>query len=622
MSRTMRSEILSLELARAKSRIHSFTATAIAATVKSLDKLIDTSPAPLPDSFLDEQDRLEDEAKVLTTGLDGFLDGMVKQWRSSDDLHWRARKVEEDAHLVQRDVEEALLKLPRRRLADEFEARQEDSKRTLDDAEEQLERAGVLVMPSHSTCPEQAEENQRLLAALQASFRAAKNELDASKRLVQRYRFAAETLERAATIRAQMEESAVELERFLVEEAQLDGRPNLADDQCLRPLPSASTFDERSADLARNATAVLASTPQLLRDASSVVVDLGKAGIDPNIRQATKETMQRLRDGQAGAQERLSALEMARTRLGAARALAAALDVCDQRLGEATATALRTLQTSSWSGNAPPPADPPNPSSEPLRIDFDAALSSPLVDAAIHLQPHHPSLLSHFQSRASLLRSRFADLLHLEHVEEGVRAQALATTAMLEDLQSVDEQLQGLALEVESSLTRARAEWGEGELHDRRADLEKQASRLGAELEAFVGQVHGRVPFLAAATTTDDSPAPASSTPADSASFPSCLAALASSASHVPVSVSSPVDLVSLDSTVREAINESSCSTSGRLDEVKRLLASLEHQQQAFNWDVEREKVEQELLTVEGEVEQVRRDFENRGGDGEGEPPR
>lgn len=612
MSRTMRSEILSLELARSKSRLHAFTSSTIPSTTKSLDKLIDTSPAPLPDSFLDEQDRLEDSAKELLQGLDGFLVDMVKQWRASDELYWKARKLQEAAETVEREVEEAVLKLPQRSLAEAFETRERAMRCDLEEGQLQLARGGVVPTPTHGAAPEQVVENARLLGALRESFASAATALDSSRRNIQRYRFASETLECAQTIRAEMERSAVALEHFVTEAAQLAGPPSLDDERCLPPTPSELAFEAQYDSLSTNISPLLASAPQLFRDASSTIVDLNRAGIDPNIRHATKQTMQRMRDAQVAAQQSLKDDGERRARLGAARALVRALEEAEDRVSEARAVTLGAIEASRWSPSSPPSPPPLDTLLEVLHRSLDSSLSSSLANASKLLPGSHPTLHDHLQTRASNLSSRFADVHRLSTVASHLRAQSLATRAVLSDVNDVEDALRELSNGVTSDLVRSRADWAEGELDARRLEVEKGMKAVDARLTSLIDVVHTRILFLATSSTF------LISSPVEPSSLPPCLTSLPPP-SPPPEPTPLPFDLSQSDQAARTAVNEATAAASGRLEELRRLLALLEHQQQAFAWDSKCCEAEDELEIHEAESAELRKRFDGKDSDDEGE---
>ncbi|ORY63821.1 hypothetical protein BCR35DRAFT_326628 [Leucosporidium creatinivorum] len=615
MSRTMRSEILSLELARSKSRIHALTSNTIPTTAKSLDKLIDTSPAPLPDSFLDEQDRLEDSAKELTQGLDGFLADMVKQWRFSDELFWKARKVQERAETVERDIEEALLKLPERSLAEAFESREPALRNALSDAQNQLARTGALPTPSHGAAPEQVLENERLLEALRQSLTSAGDALDSSRERLATYRFAIETLERAKALRAEMERSAVAFEHFVAEEAQLAGRPDLNDQRCLSPNPSEIAFDASYTSLSTSLSPFLASAPQLLRDASSVIVDLNKAGIDPNIRRATKETMQRMRDAQAAAQRRIKDEMERKARSEAARALAKELKEAEERVTEARRVIFDTLNASRWIPGARLPSPPPlNRLLDDLRLALDSSLSSPLTHASTILHDPHPPLHSHLQTRASSLRYQFADLSRLRDVALSLHSQSLAATSVLSDVKGVDDSLAEVSSQLTSDLAKSRADWDEGEMDARRAKVEEELETTDSRLHDLIGKAHTRIPFLAPASPPTDFSPPSSSP--EPPSLPSCLVNL-SDHTPPPEPTPLPLNLWQQDADVRIAVNEATAAASGRLEELRRLLALLEHQQQAFAWDSEHSDFEVRLDTLDKESKELQSRFDDKSDDAE-----
>lgn len=615
MSRTMRSEILSLELARSKSRIHALTSTAIPSTAKSLDKLIDTSPAPLPDSFLDEQDRLEDSAKELTHGLDSFLVDMVKQWRGSDDLFWKARKVQEAAETVEREVEEALLKLPQRSLVEAFEDRDRTLRRDLEEGQARLARKGVVPTPRHGAAPEQVVENEQLLAALTQSIASAGDALTSYRERVQRYRFAFQTLERAQAIRVEMERSAIAFEHFVAEAAQLAGRPNLDNGRCLPSTPPELVFDAQYASLSADISLTLASAPQLLRDASSILVDLNKAGIDPNIRQATKETMQRMRDAQAAAQRSLQDDRERRARLNAARALAKALEQAEARVAEARDVTLDAIRASRWRPDAPLPSlRPLDTLLDDVRLELDSSLTSPLAHSSNLLLDLCSTLHSHLQARASTLRFHFSDVHRLLAVASNLHAQSLATSSVLSDVEEVENTLKELSGGLTSDPAEPRADWAEGEMDARRTAVEAAVEAVGIRLRDLVDVAHTRIPFLASPPFADYTPP----TSAESTSLPSCLANLPVP-SPPPEPTPLPFALSQSDNVSRTAVNEATAAASGRLEELRRLLALLEHQQQAFAWDSRCAEAELELSALEKDSSELRGRFDRKNSDNDGE---
>lgn len=81
MARRMRSDILSLDVARFSQRLHSLLHVALKQTGKTLDHIIDLSPAQIPDPFLDVQEADEDRVAALNKGTVSFLQTLAQQWK-------------------------------------------------------------------------------------------------------------------------------------------------------------------------------------------------------------------------------------------------------------------------------------------------------------------------------------------------------------------------------------------------------------------------------------------------------------------------------------------------------------------------------------------------------------
>ena len=81
-------ESLSADLVAYTSHIDALLNSTIPAAAHHLDKIIDTSPVALPDSFLESQESLEDAAGDLTTGLGTFI-GKVGRQTERLNGHWR-----------------------------------------------------------------------------------------------------------------------------------------------------------------------------------------------------------------------------------------------------------------------------------------------------------------------------------------------------------------------------------------------------------------------------------------------------------------------------------------------------------------------------------------------------
>lgn len=606
----MRSELLSLELASHKSRINTLVRSALPATSTSLDKLIDTSYAPLPDAFLDEQERLEEATKALTEGLPAFLTGMATQWRHGDEVFWGARGVETGSETLVREVEEALLKLPESVMAEGFEKRAEGLRKELDETREAMgtrRRKGFLPMPEHGAAEEQRARNAELVKGLEVNVARAGRGLGEAVEAAERYRFAALALDRSREVRREMEETATKFRSFVAAVEQLSGRPNLDDPACLHSTNEETTFDDHFAKLAFQVRPQVDGTPPLLHRASVIVVDLTKAGIDPNVRQAVKETMAGLSKLKLRVEELLAEEMEESLRLKAARGLAMGLYECGEGVGAARKTIEKEMDGSRWvEGQIRGDRLDVDALLETLRQQIDTALVAPLAVAKELLLPSHPDLDAHLLSRASALRTTYDDLLRLRTFLDRTMEQQEATSSVLRDFDEVDAALHATASRVEAAVAKPRDAWTDGAISAEHSTLSETTSALERLFNETVGAVHSRIPFLAQTSTPPPPPSalPLSLSPLPTTvSFPSSL----------------PFDLVKQDAAVRACVNAKSAAVGGALEEVRTKLALLEHLLEAFEWDERAERAGKQVQEEEERMRELQQRFVERSSDAEGE---
>ncbi|KAK4701836.1 hypothetical protein P7C70_g4387, partial [Phenoliferia sp. Uapishka_3] len=617
MSRTMRSEVLSLELAGQKSKIHSLVSASIPATAQRLDKLIDASPTPLPDAFLDFQDKLEEDTRNLTDGLGTFLADMVKQWRNADEVFWIAWGVEHKAELLGREVDEALLKLPTRESADGFEKGVEGARVELREAQKSLgdrrRTEGFLPMPTHHVMPEQDEENRDLLETMEENVKKAARVLAGAEVKVKGYRFAAEALERSVVLRADMDAVLRSLNAFIDSATGFVGKPDLEDIRCLDLIPEESEVDEDWRHLAGDIVPVLNSIPQLLQRAATVIVDLNKAGIDPNVRHILKEATAGLANAKSKVEGLISEQDTARQRLEAAREWNAAVGLCGKKVEEVRVGVVEELEESRWKEGrilGTTPLDVAKLLAD-LSRKVDLVLETPLAKAPNLLSEPHPYLHSHLQSRTSSLRSDFDHLLDLHSLLPNLRAQQEATTTLLNDLITIEVELSHISKEAEIALTKTSGLWHEDGLWKTLANLQSRLVKATARHEDRHSTAHLRIPFV--------SPEESSKKAVNGtrrAELPSVLADVPCTPSQKP---SPPLSfsIEEQDQQVRNAVNSALGITSARIDETRHRLAVLEHQGQAFGWDDMLGTVTMTLAAIERTVQANQSAFDAREGNNE-----
>lgn len=74
-------EVLSRDAAQLASRVTALRHGKVAASGRTLDKLIDDSRQPVPEPILDEQDRLEDKCVKDVENIGKFAMSIVMQWK-------------------------------------------------------------------------------------------------------------------------------------------------------------------------------------------------------------------------------------------------------------------------------------------------------------------------------------------------------------------------------------------------------------------------------------------------------------------------------------------------------------------------------------------------------------
>jgi hypothetical protein len=204
MARQMRAEILSLDLATLASRIHTLSHSTLAA--KILDSMVDASPVPLPESFLDLQDELEARIKRDLSGILDFCHALTSQWKQVDEVYWTCRDLRLSSEVLARDIEQATLKLPSEVLADTFQGRLQALLSKYDAACIPV----ITTLPTpllQAQVPDQALYNQQVVDTVRLTTQSTSLCLNGCRQAVEAYRNAAQALAAAQTYHAHINET-------------------------------------------------------------------------------------------------------------------------------------------------------------------------------------------------------------------------------------------------------------------------------------------------------------------------------------------------------------------------------------------------------------------------------
>ncbi|GAA5927654.1 hypothetical protein JCM1841_006073 [Sporobolomyces salmonicolor] len=602
MSRTMRSQMLALSLSSLHSSLRLLTSSLLPTSSIHLDKLIDTSPSPLPDSFLDAQDALEDSIRRATAGLGSFAEDMVRLWKAADEVFWRAHEAEGDAEALTRDTDEALLKLQlpapaagvqaqaQAQAQEGFRQRARKLRIEVDETRAALARRDLPRKgPTHALAPEQADETARLAKTLETSVQVAEEAVRRAEKRVERYERGVEALERAAEVRRRLEAALGRLREFREGWEGIEGeRPRGPEEgeRCLEWTEREEAWEKAFDALEEGVREALEEARKGARDAADVVVDLGTAGVDPNVRRGLKD----LASGAEEARRRVGGVlereEGRRRRVGAARELATAVREGRERVEETRRTMRGEAERMRWKEDSRVGEQPTSDLVKllaHLQVDVDSALDEPLRTATSLLQPAHLLLHDHLTALVTSLHDNLHSLHDLHSAVEEVQRQTTAVQSFTDQLAAVEAELQAARASADDALARERTSWSDGELASRRWDLKIAIEASAAQLFPLVSDAHLCIPFLA-----PSAPLPASSL---------------------------PYNLVEHDALIRGYINRSTSRASGELDEARRKLQFVMDLEGAFCWDEKAEDVGRDIKELEMGVEGIERAVADRNDD-------
>jgi len=539
-----RTHLVTLQRSTLSTLAHQLASSLVPASATALDKLIDASPQPLPEAFLDEQDRVEAECGAAAAGLREFLDGLSAQRSQADALAADAASVSARAVAAAgAGGRDALAELRARALPALHSA---------------LAR---LAAPTHPLAPAQRAAN--------ADVRSALGELVAA---------AQEAVERAEG-RARAEERLDEVgRRAQAARERLDGL-----EERWRALVDAAPHGiVETADISQEEqggeAALGALEPELraaLTDARAVQPDVARAvvvareaGVQRERVRAVRGAAEELAALVGGLEERVESEKRRREGRTAAREVLRALERARDRCDEGAQALADEARRSRWTAAAhevDEAASSPSHVVDDVRLAQGALLAPALARAhALAAAGRPPPLASPAAELVAAVRDdTTAALGPLERLCANALAQKVAVRALDGELGVIEGDLARLADEAEA-------------LHDRPGSplspLEERLGQCAASLERLASSAHAHVPLLAG-------PTPAAGR------------------------LESPFDLAEQDAAVRSYVNERCARASGLADEVRRIVREVEHGREAGAWDDAAERLEREVVAVEREVD-------------------
>ncbi|GAA5968934.1 hypothetical protein JCM3765_002934 [Sporobolomyces pararoseus] len=593
-SRALRHQTLLLSLSSLKSHLHQLTSTHLATSSSLLDKLIDHSPEPLPDAFLDEQDKVEDTVKadfgVKGGDMSRWLEGRIEEWKRCDDVHWKSIEVEKESELLAEEVEAELgkLRIDHSSEAEEgmkewvakFEERLSQSQETLDQARQTL---GAVKTSSSSSrappsiqqsSPQILEDSRKLSDELEDHLRRVDSSFKETARTVDKFRTGVKAIERGSQVRRRLLEALNALQQFHDEIVTLPSP--LKDDVELlerKARGGKEVYEKRFDELLSTSNYSQDEIKALAKEGLVVVGELARVGIDPNSRRELKELIEHVEESRKEVDQIKGAENDRRKRQSAIENVLAEI-----ARGRQISEGLRVkLNEEAWrvkweEGKQLVAAIDLNVQQSVLDIRQGCIAS---LKVASNDLAESPQVLSKLSEQVTILERDLDSLSSLQDAVDRARAQVIAVNDLMTELDPTRSRLEDVSREAESSIAAKNA------TSDEQArtllQLESRLDCISSTLSPLLSNVHLRIPFLSSSASSD-SP---------------------SSYLHSEIL---PFDTTAQDSSVKMHVNTLISRINREREETREKLDSLRIVHKVTVWEEERASVEANINKVEAAV--------------------
>ncbi|KAF8592354.1 hypothetical protein K439DRAFT_1400097 [Ramaria rubella] len=297
-------EILSHDAALFSGRLTALNHSKVMTAGKTLDRLIDISRKPVPDTILDEQDRLEDKAIKEIETIGKFAMTVVMQWKRADEHYNDTMKDQSAAQALIAELEAAKLHHPTMRHDAAFMSRaQALTKRLVVKGDPALARSSF-PKPFHPLFPAQAASNEAIVRILSTELAEAVKLAREAEGAAQEYHARLEAVKRAEVLKEQMQAIDKQLEKAADKliKGMHDGHnhgdaspPDLYNEVCLEPTRHA-TFLALLPSVVQDIDQLERVAEHTLHDSTTISLRLRDLpGIDPALKNDIVTTMQELK---------------------------------------------------------------------------------------------------------------------------------------------------------------------------------------------------------------------------------------------------------------------------------------------------------------------------------------
>jgi len=508
MSRTLRIQTLSLSLTSLKTHLRQLHSTHLPHSSTILDKLIDTSPTPIPDEFLDEQDRLEDQVRGLK-GVEGFLKERMREWVDAENAFWKSFEGEKEAEKLREEVREGVGKLSvgsqgevEKSVVEGYEKRLVELEEKLKEARGIMEELKTRPLQSSHLAPDQRYETSQLLKTLEKNRARPEKGFEGAKEMVEKYREGVEVIARAKEVRSELEDGMRRLREVVqgVEELGLSGGRLEDGVNCLERTEEEAEFEKRIDQLYDSRRDKFSDVMTSCKVGSNVVVELGRVGVDPNARRELKALVQGVEPLRKEVEDIEAAERMRRRRVRTARDVVEAVEEGRKRSEEIRERLRREIEGTRWEKEKSLDAAT---TEDPLSIEDSMQAIRQLVNPPFELAKSElerfPSLFSHL---SQLVQSLNSDLESLKDQQDALRR----TRRQRKAIQEFEAKLNPIEIELERIVDRAEQiveekETGSQDMVVQHKELEAVFDDLSSRLSPLLSDVHLRIPFLSSSTS-------------------------------------------------------------------------------------------------------------------------
>ncbi|CCA73128.1 related to putative cytoplasmic structural protein [Serendipita indica DSM 11827] len=365
-SRSKVGDDLGREAGRFTTRIAAWDRGLVKPAGQALDKMIDKKT--VPDSILDEQDRLEDKTRPLEA-LARFGMEVVAQWKKADEIYGNLKKEQDAAGSLREEIMHAIKHHPDSEMDSSFVTRLQGMNQRITTLTTAV-NSRLFPKPTHPRFPDQAACNDSIVSTLSSELKYTKSLIQEAAAVSQQYHERNQLVGQVENAQRQLEQYAVKLEscaKRLQEGAEAedgDGTPIRLDSvDCLEPmrhgaylavLPIICGELEEACNLGDNAARICRRSMVGLKDAT----------LDPAFSESTDKALESFTKAKERAIQAKEAFTSKAAALREARKVWAAVGDAWTSLDEVKATIASHMERDKWH-----PMGQEQPLRSPMRED-------------------------------------------------------------------------------------------------------------------------------------------------------------------------------------------------------------------------------------------------------------